>query len=96
MFPDVKAALNLLGYRARDKVTGWSGVITSVAFDLYGCVQATLNPGVDKEGRLQDLHWFDLVRLEVSNERVMNPPAFGFAPPADYQKGAADKPAPKR
>lgn len=30
--------IDLLGLKAEDKVTGFKGVITTLSFDLYGCV----------------------------------------------------------
>ena len=41
----------LLGMKVKDKVTGYSGVVTSLSFDLYGCVQAVITPitGKDKD-----------------------------------------------
>ena len=43
---------NLLGMKGKDVVTGFKGVITSLSFDLYGCVQAVINPRkMDKEGK---------------------------------------------
>jgi len=94
-FPDIKDALNLLGYRMRDKISGLTGVVTSVCFDLYGCVQAILNTGVDKDGKLCEHYWFDVQRLELVDEkRVMEPPAFGQAKVAEHQSGPERKPAP--
>jgi hypothetical protein len=34
--------LKLLGTKVRDVVTGFVGIVTSVSFDLYGCVQAVV------------------------------------------------------
>ena len=50
--------MELLGFRAEDRVTGFKGVVTSVSFDLYGCIQVALNPGMNKDGKLEDGHWF--------------------------------------
>ena len=47
----IKEHLEMLGYRVRDKVTGYEGVVTTIGFDLYGCIQATINPGVGKDGK---------------------------------------------
>jgi hypothetical protein len=70
--------LSLLGLKVRDKVTGIEGVITSVSFDLYGCVQGLVNTGKDSSGNLMDLHWFDISRLTVkSRTPVMKVPDFG-------------------
>ena len=60
---NVKKHLSLLGKRVKDKVTGLEGVVTSVGFDLYGCIQVIIHPGLDSSGKLQDPHWFDIARL---------------------------------
>lgn len=57
--------INLLGLKAKDAVTGFSGVVTSISFDLYGCVQAIVTPPVDKDGNAKDGRWFDIIRLHV-------------------------------
>ena len=91
----VKPHLEYLGKKVKDRVTGIVGICTSVGFDLYGCVQAVVSPGLDKEGEPRKLHWFDLSRLEViEHERIMAPPRFGweFAPEAISAKGPEDKP----
>lgn len=87
--------INLLGLKASDKVTGFSGVITSVSFDLYGCIQLVVSPPVGSDGKKPDGHWFDLNRLDIDHngERVMNVPAFARGYVAEGRKGAAEKPA---
>jgi hypothetical protein len=80
--------LKLLGCKARDKVTGYTGTIASVCFDLYGCVQAVLTPSADKDGKLCDGHWFDVKRLELLDSNpVMSVPSFVNEP------GPQEKPA---
>lgn len=94
---DINEHLNLLGYRARDRITGISGIVTSICFDLYGCVQALINRGLDKDGKEQEMHWMDTNRLEIDTNsrmsgRVMNLPNFltyARAMPA----GPEDKPS---
>ena len=79
--------LAILGLKVRDKVTGFTGVATSVSFDLYGCVQVAVSQGLNKEGRLGDQFWFDEKRLETLTKKpVMEVPSFE-APP-----GPSDKP----
>lgn len=94
--------IDMLGMNARDKVTGLTGVIVSVSFDLFGCVQAVLRPPVNKDGKLDDGHWFDVQRLEIDekSKRVMDPPTFSesaefAATPAKHKHGPADKPSRK-
>ncbi len=88
--------MDLLGLRVEDRVTKFKGVVASVSFDLYGCIQAMINPGTDKDGKLQDQVWFDVNRLEIlSKKPVMDRPDFSFAPILDAKKGPAEKPAMK-
>ena len=69
--------LKKLGFKVKDKVTGLEGVATSICFDLYGCIQAIVNPGIDKDGKIQEVHWYDVNRLNIiSDEPVMNQPSF--------------------
>lgn len=60
-----KEHLNLLGLRVRDRVSGFEGVVASVCFDLYGCIQAIVHPGLQSDGKLGDQSWFDVNRLEI-------------------------------
>jgi len=74
---DTNHYISKLGLRVKDKVTGFTGVVDSISFDLYGCVQATINPGMDKDGKLKDTRWFDIERLEYkSTKPVMKQPDF--------------------
>lgn len=85
--------LSLLGMRVKDKVTGFTGVVTSIAFDLYGCIQAVINPGVDKDGKLQDQTWFDVSRLEIVRDNpVIEQPNFESGRQAEGKQGPAEKP----
>ncbi len=79
--------LDLLGLRGRDRVTGFVGVVTSVSYDLYGCVMVVLSPPVDDKGEVHDGKWFDSHRIEVIDGKpVMAAPDFGDV------KGPAEKP----
>lgn len=82
--------LKLLGYKVKDVVTGFEGVVEHIGFDLYGCIQATVRPsGIKKETQEPlDSRWFDIKRLKITNKhRVMNVPDFTLP-----ENGAADKP----
>lgn len=52
-----------LGEKARDRITGFEGVVTGLALYISGCDQALLAPPVDNEGRFRDGLWFDIRRL---------------------------------
>lgn len=88
--PTVK---NLLGRRVKDKVSGYTGVVISVTFDLFGCIQAIVKPEVtikDGSQKVDEGHWFDITRLEILDTKpVMDLPDYV----AEGKKGAADKPA---
>ncbi len=85
--------IEMLGLKAKDAVTGFEGVITTMSFDLYGCVQAVLTPPVDDDGKTRDGKWFDVTRLKVTDkEPVMQLPNFEAGYVADGKKGCAEKP----
>lgn len=96
----LKPHLDFLGLRVKDRVTGFSGIVTSVCFDLFGCIQAAVSPGMkaDNSG-LGDSLWFDVNRLEVTDPKpVMKAPAFDWSGPAiaNAEKGSAPKPSPNK
>lgn len=72
----VTKSLDLFGYIVRDRITGFTGVVTSVSFDLYGCVQAWVTPQVDKDGKNREGGWYDAKRLAIDGDRVMPRPNF--------------------
>lgn len=89
----IKKHLELLGLKVEDKVTGMRGVVASIGFDLYGCVQAIVNPGLGKDSKPLDCQWFDVNRLKVlSSKPVMDRPNFDFGIQAEGKQGAAEKP----
>ena len=86
--------IDLLGCKAKDVVTGFKGVISSISFDLYGCVQAILTPPVNKNGEAGDGLWYDVARLNITSRKsVMPAPDFTKGYIAEGKKGAAEKPA---
>lgn len=87
--------INLLGLRVEDRVTGFKGVVSSVSFDLHGCIQAVVTPAADEHGsKLGEGHWFDVSRLTVrGTEPVVQLPDFVRGPQAEGRQGAAEKPA---
>lgn len=94
----IEQTLNMLGLKARDKVTGFRGTITSVSFDLYGCVQIALTPDAkEDQTKLDHGHWFDVHRIESNEDnRVMAVPDFKAmatkGQPSTYRHGASEKP----
>lgn len=62
-----------LGDEAKDTVSGFTGVVVAKHIYLQGCVRVSLQPPVDKEGKLPEIQAFDEPLLEVINaEKVQN------------------------
>lgn len=91
---NVDKHMDLLGFKVTDKVTGFKGVVSSVSFDLYGCIQAVVCPEAEKGSKkLEDSRWFDVQRLTVTSKApVMAVPNFDKGYVAEGKKGAAEKP----
>lgn len=88
---EITRQMKLLGTKVRDRVTGFSGVVASLSFDLYGCVQAVVTPPVDDKGEMKDGRWFDTSRLDVIDATpVMDLPSWV---PRDVVVVAGDAPA---
>ena len=84
--------INNLGFKCKDKVTGFSGVITSICFDLFGCVQYCVSPGVSSTGETRESFWVDSSRLTIKQKkRVMTLPDFSHGPVAEGKKGPTNK-----
>lgn len=61
----------VLGQKARDKITGFAGIITGRAQYLYGCDQYVLAPPVNAvDGKIGDGQWFDEGRIEITGPGV--------------------------
>ena len=89
----IKEHLNLLGLKVKDCVTNFTGVVSTISFDLYGCVQAIVTPQVGKDGIKKDAHWFDVNRLKVlSKDSVMDVPNFDTGPYSEALTGPNEKP----
>lgn len=89
----VNEHIDLLGLEVSDAVTGFSGVVTTLSFDLFGCIQAVVTPKA-KDGEVKGGNWFDVNRLEITNNTpVMELPDFSKGYVAEGRKGPAEKPA---
>ena len=90
----IKKYLGLLGYEVKDKVSDYKGVVISMSFDLYGCIQADVRPKELKEdGSIKMGHWVDVSRLEkTSYSPLMQQPNFEWSPVAEGLKGPANLP----
>lgn len=77
-----------LGTRAKDKITGFMGMITARTEYLNGCKRYLVQPEkLKKDGGTADAEWVDEEQLEIlsskkrrSNISVGGPPIKGDAP----------------
>ena len=84
--------MSLLGQQMKDVVTGAVGMVSTISFDAYGCVQAVLTQKVNKDGTKPDSRWFDVKRLQKFGKRIMDVPPH-FTTPVGSERGPAEKPA---
>lgn len=88
-------AIGNLGFKAKDVVTGFSGVVSSVGFNLFGYTQFTLTPEANNNGKANEGGWFDISRLKLkSTKPVMAIPDFDKGYIAEGKKGPAEKTIP--
>ncbi len=95
--------ISKLGRKATDKVTGITGVLTALNFDLYGCIQYGIS--YQKGDGESDVKWFDVCRLEFKGEDSRKLPVPDYfnksvAVQAEriasgYKGACNDKPAPR-
>lgn len=57
-----------LGSKVKDKITGFSGVVTGFVTYLSGFNQALVVPRVGKDGAFKDGQWFDEQRLVINKK----------------------------
>jgi hypothetical protein len=73
----IEKYLDRLGLEGKDKVTGIEGTVTSISFDLYGCIQVILTPKKGDESKYPSCNWFDIGRVEFQEGfKVMETPNF--------------------
>lgn len=56
----------MLGLRAKDKITGFTGTITAVCKYIDGCIQYGLTP-VAKDNSYPDTKYIDYQRIDILN-----------------------------
>ena len=60
-----------LGQEARDKITGFRGIVTGKAYYMYGCTRYCMVPKVSKDGKTGESEWFDEGRIEIIGRGVL-------------------------
>lgn len=90
-----------LGDRAKDAITGITGIVIAKTFWLNGCIRSTIQPEEAKDGKPVDSQTIDDAQLRLAKKRVQPayaatlapaPPA--VAPPA--RRPAGPRPEPTR
>jgi hypothetical protein len=66
-----------LGAKAKSKVVGMEGIITSRSENLYGCNRYFIQPRVGSDGKVIDGWWFDeddidIIELPVAKREHKN------------------------
>ncbi len=54
-----------LGDKVKDEVSGFVGIAVAKHIYRYGCVRITVQPSIDKEGKLPETQPFDEPQLKV-------------------------------
>ena len=89
---NIKKHLECLGLKVKDKVTGRVGIITSISFDLYGCIQVVITPQC---GETFGASWYDIIRVEVLDEKpILDLPNYDQGYISQGKKGCALKSLP--
>ena len=58
-----------LGDKAKDRISGYEGIVTAMAKYLNGCTRVLLEPTkLDKEGKIIKELWLDDVQVKVIKE----------------------------
>ena len=66
-----------LGSKVRDRISGFEGVAVARTVWRQGCARITVQPKVDKDGKLPETASFDEPELEVLNAPKPGKPTAG-------------------
>lgn len=59
-----------LGQKAKDKITGFEGIIVARIEYLFGCDQYGVSPEA-KDGKVNDTLYFDEGRIEITGKGIL-------------------------
>lgn len=62
-----------LGDKGKCKITGFTGIVTSMSTWLNGCIRVGLQPQEMKDGKPQDTQHYDIGQVEVVERAVVKP-----------------------
>ena len=59
-----------LGVKAKDKITGFEGIIVARSQHITGCNTYGLRGDLDKDGKVNECEWFDEGLLDVTGKGI--------------------------
>jgi len=59
-----------LGDKVKDKISGFTGIMTAKVEYLNGCNQIGIAPKVDKEGKMRSVEYFDDIQVVLVGKGV--------------------------
>jgi hypothetical protein len=62
----------ILGEQVKDKITGFSGVVTGITFWLNGCTRVSIQPRELKDQKPIEAEWFDEQQLELTGSAPLD------------------------
>ena len=77
--------MNFMGRKVKDKITGFTGIVTGYVSYISGCNQVLITPSVDKDGKIKESEWVDEQRVKILPGKTIalnNSQGAGFGPPA--------------
>ena len=80
-----------LGDKAKDTVSGFTGIVVGIHDWLNGCTRVTLQPKVDKEGALLESQCFDEPQLKVIKKKTVPKGSRDTGGPAPYKTKRSNK-----
>lgn len=76
-----------LGARAKDRITGFMGVLMARTTWMWGCDRYAIQPeALDKDGKTIEAEWFDDARIVLIDE-----PVISTGLPSDMKPGGPQK-----
>ena len=64
---------NMLGEKAKDKITGFTGIIVAKVEYLNGCTQYCLKPKAGKDGKMPEGEYIDIQQVELIDDIATKP-----------------------
>lgn len=72
-----------LGDRVKDKVSGFTGIVTGITYWLQGCRRIGLAPQEVKDGKILDMVWLDEPQVTIVKRAVVVTENAIAAPPLE-------------